>query len=147
MKHLATQVVHTATNESNLFINSIDSGPDVNDRVGVKAKIMHIEGIVGAINPFRVDILHQNAVSGAPTHGFTGAVDRTKFNVLETFCFNPDSSQSSAYKINHKLPYGLIAKYNDASGSNINKGKILVRLTCSFNQNISGYFRVWYTDV
>jgi len=145
MKHLATQVSIVA--DSNLFINSIDSGPDVNDRIGVKVKIMHIEGVISCPKPCRVDILHTNAVSGAPTHGYSGAVDRTKFNVLDTMFFSPNTdSVTQGHKINHKLPYGLISKYNDASGANINKGKILARITTNATTSVSGYFRVWYTD-
>jgi len=149
MKHLSTSIAHTSTSASNLFINEINSGSDVNDRIGVKCKIQHIEAIVSSQDPIRVDILHTNAVSGAPVHTFTGPVDRTKFNVLETYVFSPnDPSKKDAWKINYKLPYGLISKYNDGAGVNINKGKILVRITCnSTSAIVTGYFRVWYTDV
>lgn len=147
MKYHVLNVTHVTSNATTQSINEIPGGPGVLQRVGAKVKIWNIEWVLACQVPTRVDLILANQASDTPTNTYPSAIDRTEFNQIEMMQLHPPTTSTAAFSGNVKLPLGLIAKYNLTAGSSINKGKLYARITSQTNQTVTGYFRIWYTDV
>jgi hypothetical protein len=147
MKTAVTAITHAATTDTYTFINSLAEGAGQNDRIGARVKIHYIEVQARCALPFRAELLLGNNLT-TPSHTADQAVDRDIFNVLDRVYMNPNSNSGNAefMKMDHKLPYGLIAKYSAATGADIQKGKLWLVLSSIAASTINGYVRIWYTD-
>lgn len=152
MKHGSIAISHTGVTNANLTINPIAAGTNVAGRIGSKIKVWNIEGVFNTstayTNGLRVDILIPQVAGTAPTHAFNGAVDRDAFTVLKTIFLNSSSYPSTrGYLLNHKLPLGVVCKYDGPLATDIVSNELVVRTSTQANTNVDGYFRIWYTDV
>jgi len=82
------------------------------------------------------------------THTYDQPVDRNSQSVLKTsFLHGGINPNSRGAHVQHKLPLGIITKFRAAAGSTLNSNEIVARITSPATTTITGYFRIWYTDV
>ena len=150
MKFFETTFAYAGIATLNLDLNEMAQGSNVNERVGNKIKVWSIEFILAqaAGDPIRVDLLMPNLVTDNPSHTFSQAVDRKKFNVLLTkFLHSGANENSRGCIVRHKLPYGVVTKFFDSGANSCNSNLIMAHITTPSATTVTGYFRIWYTDV
>lgn len=131
-------------------INNIATGTGHNQRIGSKIKIWHIEGVVVSSNsqPVRIEIFLPNDATVVGNVPYAADLDRKSNAHLKTqFLHNGSHQNLQGYWLQHKLPYGVVSRYSDTSSSSLCAGSIVVSLAVPVATTITGYFRVWYTDV
>jgi len=151
MKYFTVFPLYVSAVSVSTIINRIDQGTAVFNRIGSKVKIWHIEYVlVGDTSgaSFRCDLLLNNTTPQLVTHTYDEPVDRNSQSVLRTTFFHGGTNNNArGAHIQHKLPLGIITKFRAASGSTLNSNEIVARITSPATTTITGYFRIWYTDV
>lgn len=143
-------IVYNSASAATFFINSINQGTAVFNRVGAKVKVYKVEYVIAQASgdPVRVDLLLNNVAGSSPAHTFDTSINRRLFSILSTkYLHSGASLNSRGALVTYNLPYPVIAKFGDALGSTINAGQIAARITTPSATTVTGYFRVFYTDV
>lgn len=149
MKHGGFTIAHVGVATSNRLINEIAAGPGINERIGTKIKIHHIEFLVANTSGLgtRVTFLLPRDASAAPSLSYTTSVDRDRDSVLlDKFYHGNTTPSSSGFLGNHKLPMGIVSKYASGTGTSINSNSIYMLINTAASSTVLGYVRIWYTD-
>lgn len=150
MKYLTTTITYSAAVAGTYDINGVPQGGAEDNRIGAKIKIWSIEYVLAQASgdPIRVDLLLNNVSGGTISHAYDGAIERNKVTVLDTrFLHSGADENSRGVLIRKKLPFGVVSKYTAALGSSVNHNQMVARITTPSSTTVSGYFRIWYTDV
>jgi len=149
MKNFIRDVSHSAVTSSSYFLNNIAQGTSVDGRIGAKIKIYRIEYVLAQISgdPIRVDLLINNTAGGTPSHAYDEDISRNLHTVLDTrFLHSGASLNSRGAMVSKKLPYPIVAKYTGATAT-CNYNQIVAHLTTPVATTVTGYFRIYYTDI
>jgi len=132
------------------FISAIGQGSDVQDRIGARVKIYKVEYILAQTSgeSIRVDLSINNVAGSTPSHTFTQAANRTTQTMLSTkFLHSGANLNSRGAMVLYKLPYPLLSKYTSSSAASGSSGQLVAHVTTPTTTTVTGYFRVYYTDV
>ena len=149
VKNFVYAISYSTVTSASYFINSINQGTAINERVGARIRIHKIDYVLAQSGgePVRVDLLVNNVAGYTAAHAFTNSVDHNRYSLLSTrFLHSETSSNSKGCFVKQNLPYPITSKYTTGTGSTINQGQIVARLATPTNATITGYFRVYYTD-
>jgi len=151
MKFFDTPINHLATDTVTTYrLNNIPQGTDFNERIGLKIKLHYVEGIIigSSSQPIRLELYSANDASITPSCGYSQQIDRRLLNQHKTvFLHNGTENNLQGYHLKHNLPYGINCRYNTDVASSLNAGSLVCSLAVPIATAITGYFRVWYTDV
>lgn len=146
MKHCSYIISHSAVATSNRLL-SVAAGTGIQERVGNKVKVHHVEVLFGASGGLRVSLLLPNDASAGPSLSFTTSVDRDRDAVLyDKFFHNNTTPSSNGAIIRHKLPMGIVQRYASTTAASVNSGSIYLCLNTPAPATVTGYVRIWYTD-
>lgn len=149
MKTLVTTTTYVADTTDVRSICTMAAGSASGQRVGNRIKVWCVEGLVAcsASTPIRLDIMTYDT-SGSITYTYDGALDRRKlFPVFSKFLINGTTQAAAGYQFFHRLPYGIVVRYPDDSSTGGCHNDIVACLATPGAETITGYFRIWYTDV
>ena len=145
-----TQIVsHIGATASNVLITSVANGAAENERIGAKIKSWAIEGYIVTNQPVRLDLVIPSDVGGTPTppNAFHSVIDTEDFTRLGTWYYNNNTPGTyEGMHFVHKLPYGVVTKFNGVLGTDGVKNPIYARITNQTSATVLGQFRLFYTD-
>ena len=151
MKNLVTTLAYGPAINLTLGLNVVSQGAATFERIGSKIKIWRIDYMIENVNnsnAVRVTLQIPNIVGAASTQNFASSVDRESFTLLKDTIYHSGTAQSPRGILqSHQLPVGVVSKYAGVAGTTINHNQIQARITTSGTETLSGYFRIWYTDV
>lgn len=148
MKHFQTLLTHSSTTNSVRRINLVPNGSGLFERQAAKIKIHHIEMVLASTESIRMTILLPNNEGATPSLTYAQSVTRENDNVIkDVFLHSGSSPDARGALVQHKLPLGMVSKFNGTAGTDINSNVLWVVLNQPSNGTITGYFRIWFTDV
>lgn len=151
MKHAAVAVSHTGVTSSDLCLNALSNGNQYFERIGAKIKVWNIEYFFfessGNTVTLKMDMYLGDTSTDFSTNALNSAFPRQEYTLLKTIVAtnNGVPNHDGVYG-NHKLPMGVVSRYNASTGASLVDNAINVRIQTSTATNVSGYFRIWYTD-
>lgn len=147
-KWIFTSLTHTSTSASNTLLTSIPQGANQSERIGLKVKALRIEAVLTSQVPLKVTFYTPyDADDTATMTNDTLVPDPTKFVTLGSYVFNNHAaSQSQIMTINHKLPLGVVCRWDSTTGTSTAKNPIYAQVSSVGNVTVTGQFRVWYID-
>ena len=150
MKYYDVVLSYTASTALTLTLNDVGQGTGVQNRVGGKIKIWRIEYSLTESTSSAtvlVDLLINNTTGGTVGHTYPFMPDRRTVSSLKrTFHQSGTQNGPKGMLVSHKLPLGVVSKYAGASGTSINSNQIVARILTPAAEDISGNFRIWFTD-
>lgn len=151
MKHASVSISHSTALASDLCVNAIPNGTSFENRIGAKIKIWNVEYFVaeyaGTPVTLKLDMYLGDTSTDFSTHLLANAFPREKYTLLKTIVATPHGTpnQDGVYG-NHRLPLGVVTRYNSTTAASIVDNAINVRIQTSTATTVAGYFRIWYTD-
>lgn len=152
MKSSTTTVAYSAATADTFAISNIAAGSGRGFRIGNKIKVWAIEYFLGSSDSanIRVDILNSSSGTASPTvsHTYYTEVNRDDYQLIETHTLHNGTliNSNGCYQV-IKLPVGINCKYNGTLSTNCITNQLLAHITTPSSATVSGYFRIWYTDV
>lgn len=148
MKDFSVTVSHSAATASDHLLSAINNGSAEYERIGAKVKFWNIECCFVSPESFRLDLYIPNDPTTTSTHTYSTAMDSESYTKLGTYYFNNNvSGKYEGQYFFHKLPLGVVSKWSGTAGTTVVKNAIQARITTHSSTTVTGYFRLWYTDV
>ena len=148
MKHTSYTLAHSAVANANLSLSTLAQGSDVNNRIGNKVKIWRITGQINSDEPIKAHLLMPYDASATPATGFssTNVTDQMNYKI---WCLNPSdvTNGPNVYDINYKFPSGIVVRYGSSTSTDVIKNHLYFQTNTPSATTVSGYIRIWYTDV
>ena len=150
MKYYDVVLTYSAAQAITITLNDVAQGTGVQNRVGGKIKIWRIEYSLqetSSSNTVLVDLLINNTAGGTIPHTYPFMPDRRSVVALKrTFHQSGTNNGPKGMLVSHKLPMGVVSKFSGAAGTTINNNQIVARILTPAAEDITGNFRIWYTD-
>ena len=150
IKYKQFNLTYSTVASTTQFLSSIGQGSGVDERIGAKVKIYKVEYILAQTSgdPIRVDISINNVADATPAHTFSQAANRTTQTMLSTkFLHSGANLNSRGGMVVVKMPYPVMSKYTGSGSDTVSSGQVIAHITTPTTTTITGYFRVYYTDV